>query len=218
MKIISPSVSEFIRDVSKHKMEVIRNDGTYRHLRFSKPDTNCMCFDILTWPGHLCITGDMHSWLFMRVQDMFTLFRQSGTESVALAINPDYWGEKLIASASNGSNAGCATEYSGDLFREAVRERWTEYCRANDVSFLKSEELWEELQSCVLYVADDGESCAHQSARDFVSGDFNLEDFWKTNLHVYKHHFIWCCYAIVWGIQQYDAAQEPNKDEKEVAA
>ena len=22
---------------------------------------------------------------------------------------------------------------------------------------------------------------------------------------VYSYHFIWCCYAIVWGIQQYDA-------------
>jgi hypothetical protein len=218
VKIISPTVSEFIRDVSKHKMVVIRDDGIYRHLRFTRPDTFCMQFDILTWPGYLCVTGDMHSWLFTRTQDMFTFFRQNGELSAALPINPDYWGEKLVASASNGRHASGATEYSADLFKEAVRERWAEHCRSNDVSFIKSEELWEELENCVLYRADDGEQLAHEAARDFDSCGMKLEDFWETTLHVYKHHFIWCCYAIVWGIQQYDAAREPKEAEKEVAA
>jgi len=27
---------------------------------------------------------------------------------------------------------------------------------------------------------------------------------------VYRYHFIWCLYAIVWGISQYDAATKPQ--------
>lgn len=46
----------FIRDTSSHQLEVIREDGLYRHLRFSRPNTRAYSFDIVTWPGYLTVT------------------------------------------------------------------------------------------------------------------------------------------------------------------
>lgn len=44
--------SEFFdRDIAQHQMEVIRDDGVNRHLRFKRPGTMCMHFDLLTWPA-----------------------------------------------------------------------------------------------------------------------------------------------------------------------
>lgn len=60
----------FLRDIQEHELTVIRDDGVYRHLRFQKPGTSVMYFDLITWPGHLCFTGDMGSYLFSRVRDM----------------------------------------------------------------------------------------------------------------------------------------------------
>lgn len=49
------SEEEFLSDVASHSMRVLHDDGTIRHLRFSRPDTRAMSFDILTWPG-ICAT------------------------------------------------------------------------------------------------------------------------------------------------------------------
>jgi hypothetical protein len=35
-------------------------------------------------------------------------------------------------------------------------------------------------------------------------------DFFEHSLEDYTFHYIWCCYALVWGIRQYDAAQSAN--------
>lgn len=58
--------STFLREVSQHSMTVIRDDGVNRHLRFRRPETNCMGFDLITWAGHLCYTGDMGTYVFSR--------------------------------------------------------------------------------------------------------------------------------------------------------
>src|SRR5690348_13144744 len=91
----------FLKDVSTHEMIVIRDDGANRHIRFKRPGTSCMYFDLITWPGYLCYTGDMGTYVFSRLEDMFEFFRtdrdynkRKGRE---LSINPKYWGEKLQA-------------------------------------------------------------------------------------------------------------------------
>lgn len=68
-------IETFTRDIAKHEIEVIRDDGVDRHLRFRRPGTMSMHFDILTWPGYLCYTGDMGSYVFRRTEDMLEFFR-----------------------------------------------------------------------------------------------------------------------------------------------
>jgi len=44
---------------------------------------------------------------------------------------------------------------------------------------------------------------------EFEHDGFRFEDFWEIDCHDYTYSFVWCCYAIAWGIQVYDAAKEP---------
>ena len=84
------TAEQFLRDVDHHNMSVMHESGVYRHLRFRQPDTGNMWFDLVTWPGFLTISGDMGTWTFARLPDMFEFFRDS-----KLRINCDYWAEKL---------------------------------------------------------------------------------------------------------------------------
>lgn len=36
---------------------------------------------------------------------------------------------------------------------------------------------------------------------------FEFTDFWEMDCTEYIYHFIWCCYALAWGIQMYDEAK-----------
>jgi len=74
----------FLADVKDHKMEIICDNQSIRLLKFRKPNTNCFWFEILTWPGSLCITGDCGSFMFRRSPDMFNFFRGDN-------INLQYW-------------------------------------------------------------------------------------------------------------------------------
>ena len=73
------SAEGFLKDVKNHGMEVRRDDGLYRHLIFRAPkDSWHQWFEVVTWPGSLAINGDMGSWCFSRIEDMFEFFRGSG--------------------------------------------------------------------------------------------------------------------------------------------
>lgn len=67
--------SRFLADVKDHKISIVRDDGVYRHVRFAKPETVCMHFDLITWPGYLAYVGDMGAFTFTRLRDMFEFFR-----------------------------------------------------------------------------------------------------------------------------------------------
>ncbi len=43
----------FLKDVSCHQMTVLRDEGVFRHVRFSRPDSSSYRFDLITWPRHL---------------------------------------------------------------------------------------------------------------------------------------------------------------------
>ena len=87
----------FAKDVADHQMTVLMDIGVYRHLMFKKPDRSEHWFEIVTTPGMLVIRGDMETWVFSRIPDMFNFFRGKDGE-----INADYWQEKLLAGRSIG--------------------------------------------------------------------------------------------------------------------
>lgn len=73
-----------------HALTVVCEDGLYRHWRCQAPGTYVYGFDVVTWPGYLCVCGDIGTWVFSRVRDMLEFF-----ESDHGGINPQYWAEKL---------------------------------------------------------------------------------------------------------------------------
>lgn len=189
MKVREDVAQRFPRDVAEHQLRVIRCDGVDRHLRFQKPGTYCMGFDILTWPGHLCFTGDMGTFVFSRVEDMLTFFRGE-------RINPSYWSEKVLAADRDG-----VKEYVADLFRESVRERLKEAGASRGVRQAVTDE--------VLSAADDGEQMALSAAFNFEHDGFRFEDVSEIHCRDYTYRFMWCCHALPWAIAQFDAAQQP---------
>src|SRR5258708_33733869 len=92
-----PNEASFLKDVATHEMIVRRDDGPYRHIRFQRPDTICLYFDVVTWPGFLCFSGDAGCYVFSRLPDMLEFFRYESKPAGKLFINPDYWGQKVEA-------------------------------------------------------------------------------------------------------------------------
>jgi hypothetical protein len=180
--------SAFPRDISNHVMNVIRDDGLYRHLRFAKPGTMCMHFDIITWPGYLAYVGDMGSYVFRRVFDMFDFFREVVDKPGAPRICPDYWSQKVEAMDKTDG----IKEYSEELARAWVKERLDEG--------EASDEVREEAESIDF---NNGEARLYDSI-DSV-GWHGFADHWEANFKDFTYRYIWCCLAIVWAVKQYDA-------------
>ena len=182
----------FFTDVLAHELIIIRDAGAYRHLRFKKPDTSNMYFDLLTWPGHLCFTGDMGSYLFSRVRDMFGFFRDD-----RLRINPQYWAEKVLAQDREGIQ-----QWSDKLFREMAIERVTTHFE--DVPSTRRDALSELTEDVLPYAEEEWE--AAPAYMNFSYGGFHSEAEDLSSCYEYTFRYLWCCHAIVWGIQQYDTA------------
>lgn len=186
----------FLKDVSNHTMDIKHDDGLYRHLVFSNGGSFNYRFEIITYPQYLVICGDVGDYIFSRVGDMFTFFR-----SETLAINVGYWAEKCQC---NNKDREVLKEWSDDLFRENVY-RSLEYLFefSDDVEDLR-ERVEEEILS-----QKDFEHEYIRGAMEFeVDGDYPLQDFWEYDCYEYNFHFMWCLYAIVWGIQQYDTIKK----------
>jgi len=205
----------FLRDVAAHQMKILRDDGLYRHIRFKRPDSGCMYFDLVTWPGLLCYTGDMGTYVFSRVQDMFEFFRMDKSDwnfnKNGLSINPGYWSEKLQAVDGNRHQASCM-EFDEDRFRRVVNKYRVEWMRSGNLNKEERRELWEAVESEVLGELDNSGMRAQIAANDFhhMIGDheFCFIDFWDHSFTRYTTHFLWCCYALAWGIAQYDKHME----------
>lgn len=216
--------ASFLKDVANHEMQLLRDDGVYRHIRFKQPGTIDMHFDLVTWPGVLCYTGDMGTFVFTRLLDMFEFFRtdreraqRSLGADQRLFVNHGYWSEKLIA-VDGQRQSGSAMEFSEAKLRAYVNEtrlEWIREARANgELSRDERRALWEEVDSVVLDRLDyHGEHAAYLGLSEFrwrprrakCSPEFEFTDFWDHEFREYTHTYKWCCYALAWGIGRYDA-------------
>lgn len=179
----------FLNDVSGHTMKVVHDNGVHRHLRFDNNGSAICHFNITTWPGYLCVSGDMGCYVFARIPDMFLFFRSDNDK---LTINPDYWSEKCYAIDKNGLET-----FNPETLKARIRA-WMDDCSAD-------EELRTAVERNVMCAAHDGEHEAISAAMSFSHhGCCVFQDFWEVNCKEYTFQFIWCCYAIVWGIRQYD--------------
>lgn len=214
-----PTEAQFLKEVASHQMIMVRDAGLYRHVRFKKPGTGCMHFDLITWPGYLCYCGDMGTYVFSRLDDMFQFFRTdrefNRRDGKTLEINLCYWSEKLQA-VDGTRSAASATEFDEDRFKEVVIGDLISWIRDNRDKTTKDDrrELWDAVISEVICADGDNGGYRKQiAAHDFSHhvnngvGDFYFQDFWEHNLTRYTYRFVWCCYALAWGIKQYDEAK-----------
>lgn len=197
-------LERFQKDVDSHEMEVLHDDGLYRHLRFSNGGSSIYQFNITTWPGYLCISGDMGCFVFSRVRDMFGFFRG---EDGQLGINPGYWMEKVQAGAGSEVAREICTEWDEEDFRAEIRKRFDDYVEDEELDEAAAAELWSEIEDEVLEETDL-EAVAMRNAMEFRHDDFEFTDFFEVRCTKYTFRYLWCCWAIVWGIGVYDKAKE----------
>lgn len=187
---------QFLQDVANHEMFIKLDQGVYRHIVFQCPKNSFLYrFEIVTTPWRLMITGDMGTWVFARLDDMFEFFRTDSGK-----INQSYWAEKL----QNGTH-GCsdaAKVYDGDTYKARVLESLDNY----DLSAAMKRGIRRELQQWDF--GDEHWIISH--LQDFSFNGFQFQDIWEIDMKTYSFHFVWCCYAIAWAIQKWDAANSPT--------
>lgn len=201
----------FEKDTATHKMTIHRDDGVDRHISFRKQDgCSSYWFEILTWPGALCIRGDCGTYVFSRLTDMFEFFRDDrGNDPKRLYINTGYWCEKLQAVDCNGYGEGKAREFDADEFSARVKQRFDDYLESHEISDDTRMSLWSQIEDEILFYSHDGEIRAFDRLMEFHDEQFPrlFEDCWEWNCKKYTFHFLWNLYAIAWAIRQYDAAR-----------
>lgn len=179
--------AEFDKRVAEHQLEILRDDGLYRHLRFRKPNTGRDGFDLVTWPGFLAYCGDMGDYMFQRTPDMLAFFRGGHDREPPFG----YWAEKCVAHDRNG-----VKEYSPDRAREAIAE-WLDDREATP-------SLRKDVEDEILTVLDDGEDSLRRVIGSFEHQGWSFQDFWEVDLTVCTFRFRFCCYALQWGVAKYD--------------
>lgn len=197
-------LSRFMRDTAHHNVIIEHDEGVYRHLIFKAPGTNSYRFDIITWPGYLTVTGDMGTWTFAREWDMVTHFFPIGT---AEGINPGYWSEKVEAGTHGGREAICY-QFNEKGFAIALNEYLNNW-RSN----LDEDDDADDIEKA-LSVRDSllGEGFNNSDAAMYALYNADWPDSIETyelaesinySLTTYNFHFLWICYAIIWGIERY---------------
>lgn len=186
----------FLKDIKDHTMEVVVDQGVHRHLRVRNPGKGwSYWFNIVTWPGSLCINGDMGTFVFSRTEDMFEFFRGDKKPNVG------YWTEKVVAEDRSGRGTH---EYCPDAFREAVLYDLNAYLEGEP----DDPELRRRVKSDVLSCADDGRQEAVGAAMGFsYKGRYIFQDFYEHNVERPTTQYLWCLWAIIWAIETYDKAK-----------
>lgn len=185
-----------------HVLTVLHDEGLYRHLRFKNPENGFYWFELITWPGCLTISGDMGTYTFRRITDMFEFFRGY--------INVDYWAEKLQAGDTGGQRT--VRKYDDDLFKKWLVQDFWETSR--DLNHDVTTAWWRELKDYVLgdfaYADCSTTEAALSTLRDLSLPDglkSHYQDAWEAaeGWEQYMIHFEWCLAAIVTGIRTYEA-------------
>ena len=217
MSSIQEARAKFEAETQNHSMEIIADDGgVNRCIRFSNNGSMVHSFTLTTWPGHLCISGDMGTVVFKRTDDMFEFFG-NGED-----ISPGYWGEKIqtasdykefstnylrdclstwiLDTLASQHNFDASDDEIESIIDEAMpRNRWRDLC----VETLRytSIDLTPHITSVDASDFDElnFEGFANQS--DGAEGDYDPFDD-------YSARYLWLCWAVTRGIQIYKASQE----------
>ena len=196
---------KFIKDVKGHQLKIIKDDGVYRHLLFKRQNGSMYWTEIIASPNLLTINGDMGTWVFSRVDDMFEFFRNPELE-----INYHYWTEKLKAGRTSCEKFYMnlfyknITKYIEDYFQDSIEnineDFYDDYLK--DIVEAEDEiEVVSKIRDFYIYSDDRILKDLPECYKQFNFDDFN--EYWKL---CYKadYQYVWSLFCIVKIIQEYD--------------
>ena len=193
----------FLKDTKNHGMEILKDDGVYRHIKYSG-EHGAYWYTLTTWPGHLCISGDMGTCVFARVEDMFEFFIMNDSDwNKPNVINPGYWEEKVLSISKFGDGI---KEFCKEAFEQFVYQKVREHFKDDD---MQMQDCMEEVEADVLCdMHDNHPQVLFEKLQSFSYKDFCYDVHSWPNFYRYTHYYIWLCYAIVQGITIYNAASK----------
>lgn len=180
------------RDLAEHQITVLHADGLYRHWRCQKLNEWNLWFDIVTWPGSLCIEGDMGTYIFSRTKDMVSFMRSS-------CMSYDYAAEKCKA------HDGRLREFREERFEMLLTE--AEACdddtltRQEQYEFVqKRKEKTQEIRNRYRERSEDPSEARWAM---YESGLWDGSDM--PSCEDFTYHFLWCLHAIKWFCEKIEA-------------
>jgi hypothetical protein len=191
-----PVAERFALETAKHEMQILHDDGLYRHLKFKTPGDSGYWYELITAPNSLTFRGDGESFVFHRERDMFEFFRSNPDRNMR-RINSTCWAEKLT------SNRDCVKVYS----RERLDERVAEVLKGAEEEYPGVTDAWTLATDTSIDWDVEYEDGAREALRDFEHDKFQFHDTWEWDLKDYDWWFLWALHGIVEGIAQYDAAK-----------
>jgi len=205
MDSYQPTAESFAENVDKHEIQILKDDGVYRHIKLRDPESSNRWFEIVTWPNHLAYTGDMGTYTFSRLKDMFDFFMPNSTSK---SINPEYWSEKVTSEDMYSK----VTEFDEEDFLKSA----IEYAAVSDDPEEKAEQI-EFLNDRLSHVRHENEAW-HEISEINEDNAYNIcfMDFEVYNCFRLSRRFIWACRAITFGIQKYQATKEVTQGESHV--
>lgn len=190
--------TRFDKETADHEMTILHDDGLYRHVKFQRPGSSAYWFELVTAPGSLTFQGDGESYVFARIDDMFTFFRDTSGWNQPRRINPGYWGEKVTSDRAN------LQQYSEEMFIEGVTKAFVEDVRERRVPLGAGRALRRDvLDPSVTAWENEAISALYH----FEYKGYGFTDTWQWNFRNWDWWFLWALHGIVAGINQYDQAK-----------
>ena len=188
--------SDISQSGKEHALEIVSENETMRYLVFKRPGSSVYRVNITTWPGYLCISGDMGCYVFSRLPDRFEFFRQ---------MNPEMLDFRYIAEKTEGVAKCCGLEcFSEEKVAELINGLYDQYAEENPES-KDLDDLRAETDILINNITDE------DSLREAMEDDETARvlDLYQAvcegpHLKEYTFHFQWCCHAIMHVIKLYD--------------
>lgn len=191
----------FYKYAPDYKVTIEADSGVCRTIFVGIPGRSEGHFRVLTAPGVLVITGDYGSFIFERERDMFGFFGGADREP-----NTQYWREKV--------QAGKTQEFCEETFFESIRWEFTCWAEGRVEDEADVPRVVDNLMAAFKGAGGDrGEYGALAAWYDFnanvefdadgVESRFVASSPFEGSYMAETFHFVWCCYAIQWTIDQY---------------
>lgn len=177
---------------ANHVIEVLHEDGLYRHYRCGKPGDSNMSFNIVTFPGRLIVCGDIGDMAWERCPDMLE-WAKNAVHSTG------YFQEKTWQCIESKEFTEEAAIAAMRWQHEAIVGDLDESDEADVVARQEADEQLAEFIS----LAGEGE---HEFMNAYVDSDWYDGEF--PTIEDYTREFLRCREAVRWFLKNYKPAEK----------
>lgn len=199
-KRLKDAEESFLRFTKEHVLEVLDEGAGMRRLVVRANKSWHYGFTITTWHNYLAITGDIGSYTFTRLPDMFEFFRSKDARG---GINPGYWEEKVVAADRHGTD-----EFDIDILRESIMEQYADTDDEDGKRVVNQTRV--KALEAIAHVGGGHPAGDEHEAIEALQGT-GIDEPWELSRRAYTIQFLNCCHAIVLAIRLYDERKAAPK-------